>query len=295
MRIVERAPSSLIAVFEHRLKTDGSEIDGVFVPLNQYRPPWRNRKQLYPLRPIEILEELLTNSKMRLVWKSLGRYMNCDEHYLNFYDAIMEAMRVASHGVINQSARQAWFRDTAKMAERLLKRIAEPQNKKGRLYRGELDVSIYNLFPSDIVNKLGAQSWETMKPDQRTAWALSVLWMWPTIVDVLNELAVQARKLANRPANSERRRRPGKASDESEANKDHDIKMKTNASLFASAMCKYMFSMDIEFHNFSAIGTVTSIIYGVPIDRKAIAKAARISQVRNIQRTEERQPKGMAE
>jgi hypothetical protein len=53
----------------------------------------------------------------------------------------------------------------------------------------------YEFLPEQVATILGAKSWVTMNSKQRSDWAYSLLPEWPTMVDLLKNLALKAKKL----------------------------------------------------------------------------------------------------
>ncbi len=108
-------------------------------------------------------------------------------------------------------AKRKVFGDIAKTAHELSAMITEPQilppDGTTPVYRGELDWLAYEFFPTDVTSKLGAPSWATMKSDERCDWAHSFLPEWPTMVELLDQLAIRATQLESNRASVAKRDR----------------------------------------------------------------------------------------
>ena len=72
-----------------------------------------------------------------------------------------------------------------------------PSDGTTRLYKGELDRLAYEFLPEDVARNLGAGSFMTMSSAERHDWASSLLNPWPTMVELLDQLAIRASQLAS--------------------------------------------------------------------------------------------------
>ncbi len=263
MSYLKNAPKALIKLYEKRLRTDGSLINGSFVPLIKHRP---RRKSQAPQGQLALLDELLFNSRMKPAWKIIGKSVKTSDGYEKLLKAIIESMRLARRGFVAQKDRRGKFEDIAIRAEKLAKLIAEPQrlplDGSPPLYRGELDLQTYELLPDHVANNLGAESYPKMKSGQRSDWAYSLLGEWPTMVELLEQLAIRARLLGNEYIFSGRRSR----------GPQEEKVIATKARLFACCLYDYMHKLDKKFNGFAAITVIVSLDYDVNADRKTVRK-----------------------
>ncbi|MBU6482597.1 MAG: hypothetical protein KGS09_18910 [Nitrospirae bacterium] len=244
MAYLENAPKALIDLYEKRLRTDGSLIDGLFVPLIKYCPP---RKNQAPLDPLQVLEELLCNSRMKPAWNIINKSVKSEDDYKKLFKAIIESMRLARRGIVSQMRREK-YEDIAKRAEKLAKVIAEPRYVPGAnlLYTGDLDLQAFELLSEDVASNLGAESYSKMKSAERSDWAYRLLPEWPTMVGLLKELAVRARQCGS----------------EKQSLADRD-RGRARVVIFVRELYMHFHSMNAQFNGFSAIATIASIAMGV--------------------------------
>jgi hypothetical protein len=265
MVYLKNAPKTLIELYEHRLRTDGTLIDGSFVPLVKYRP--RHNDQ-FPLSPLRLLEELLCHSRMKRAWNILRKSVRSEDDYKKLFRAIIESMGIARRGIVSQTDRKEKYEDIAKRAEKLAQLITELKYMPGTglPYTGDLDLQAYELLPEDVASILGAQSWATMKSDERSDWAYSILRAWPTMVELLEQLAIRARRQGSEYVSSGRRSRGlGEALQEEKA-------ANTKARLFSCHLYDHLRKMDEKFTGFAAIKAIVLIAYNVDVDRKTLRK-----------------------
>lgn len=255
MTYAENAPKALIELYEKRLRTDGSlSDDGSFVPLIKLRPP---RKIRPPQGQLEILEALLCNRRMEPAWKSINKSIKSEDGYNELLSAIRESMRLARRSKVTQTDRREKYEDIAKRAEKLAKLIIEPRYKSGVNvpYTGDLDLQAYELLPESIASTLGAESYTAMNSRDRATWAYSLLPEWPTIVELLEQLAIRSRRCGGEDTSLVERDR-GSA----------------RVVIFVRELYKHFYNVNAQFNGFAAIATITSITMG---DKNLTSKAVR--------------------
>lgn len=221
-----------------------------------------NRPPGPPFSVQSLLRELLCNPMMQKAWNTINKSVQSEDDYGNLFKAIIESIRVARLGIVSQTEKRGKYEDIAKCAEKLARLIAEPQRlpRDGSppLYRGDLDLQAYELLPQDVASFLGAQGWATMKRDERSDWAYSLLPEWPTMVELLNQLAFRARQCGREKMSSVERDR-GLA----------------RVVIFVRELHRHFHSMNAQFNKFSAIATIASIAFATTDVKGLNGKAVR--------------------
>ena len=255
MNYLDNAPPLLIAL--HKERTRGETKPGRSLG---------NKS----LTASKVLEILLSDQAMTKAWRVLSKSLVNKEDYEKFYDSTVEAMRLARRDIADQTERRKHYRTIAEIAEKLSELIVEPDRTPApyTAYRGELDLRIYELFPEDVAHILGAQSWSTMKSEERTSWARSLLHAWPTIVEVLKQLAVRARCHEAEPVSSVKRSRRFLPEET-----EQEILSKTKARLFCCHLYDKIRIIDNKFNGLAAIKIIASRIYDVDVNSGALKKA----------------------
>ena len=242
MRYLDNAPPALIQLYER-----GQEIDD-------------NRSPHLPDTPQSLLKKLLCAPEMKPAWNIIGKSVERNDGYEKLFEAIIESMRIARRGIVSQTERREKYEDIATRAEKLAGLIAEPQRlpRDGSppLYRGELDLQIYELLPEDVASILGAKSYSKMKSDERSDCAYSHLRAWPTMVDLLNQLAFRARQCGSEPESSGGRNR----------GKPEPRVTNTRVRLFSRHLYDYLRKIDPAFKGFAAIANIASVAYRIKLN-----------------------------
>ncbi len=206
----------------------------------------------------KVLEIMLCDELMRKAWKVISKSLSSEDEYIALYDATREAMRLARRGVVDQSARKQKYEDIAKCANNLARLIAEPERgtRPNALYASDLDLLAYELLPEDVARRLGAISWPLMKSDQRHEWARSLLPRWPTVVEIIQQLAIRAKILAKKGDTNKRSRlRKGET--------EEQRLQKTKARIFACHLFNHLQSVDENFSGFESLRRMVKAIYMV--------------------------------
>ncbi len=214
------------------------------------------------VRGRSLLEELLCNRNMKRAWNIIQKSVQSDKDYEKLWLRIISAMLRARPGIVSSTGRREKYNDIAKAAKRLSRMIAEPQHvpTSGTAlpYTGDLDFQAYELLPEDVANILGAPKWTTMTSDERSDWAYALLDAWPTMVELLDQLAIRAEQLGNVTVSSVARDR-GHARE----------------VIFSRYLYDHFREVDPAFSGFAAISAITSIAMGVK-DLKSKTVRARI-------------------
>jgi len=192
---------------------------------------------------------------MKKAWNIVRRSLKNENDYEKLFKATIESMRLARRGIVPRAIRREKYEDIAKRAEKLAKLIAEPPYVPGSnlAYTGDLDLQAYELLPEDVANTLGARSWARMTSDERSDWAYSFLPEWPTMVELLKELAGRARHCGRESMSSGGRRRG-------------NIK----ARLFMRHLYKHFIDVNPKFKGWAALDAITSVVYEVELGRKTV-------------------------
>jgi hypothetical protein len=194
---------------------------------------------------------------MRRAWNIIQESVTSDKGYSNLWTAIVSAKLAARSGIARSRDRREKYNYIAKAAKKLSKLIAEQQflSPPGSHlpYSGDLDVQSYELLPDDVASNLGAKSWATMDRNERSEWAYHLLSRWPTMVELLEQLAIRARQRARVKVTLVERDR-GRAP----------------AAIFSRYLYNYLRGVDPRFTGFAALAAITSIVLGVSLDGKAV-------------------------
>jgi hypothetical protein len=266
MSYLKNAPKPLIELFEKRLRTDWSvsPVDGSFVPLIEHRPP---RKNKIPVGQLELLEDLLGNRRMASAWNTIKKSLRSEDDYKKLVPAIMESMRLARRGLVSQTTRSQQYEEIAKRSEKLARLISQPPGQLGT-YTGDLDLEAYEFLPQEVAVHLGARSWVTMRSDERYDWAHFILAAWPTMVDLLKELATRARLQGSRHVLSGRKSRSSGGTEGLE----EKTTRKTKARFFACHLFDHFRKIDKRFSGYSALRSIVFITYGIDVDHSTMWK-----------------------
>ena len=124
-----------------------------------------------------LLERLLRDDRMRLVWAELARHVKTKHGWIKVWSAIASAKARSNKAKLHKrrsDERDKYVGQAAKFAS-LAKEIEN----------GLLDVPAYNLFPQDVLTILGAPDFHVKDAMQRDAAAHQILHCWPTAPEIL--------------------------------------------------------------------------------------------------------------
>ncbi len=223
--------------------------------------PWidDHRPSHLPDTQQSLIKKLLCDKRMERVWKVIQKSVKSDEDYIALWKAMVEAMRIARRGIVRQTDRKLKYEDIAKRAEKLAKLIAEPQRSPpcgtSLPYIGDLDLQAYEFLPTEVASILGAKSYAKMDSIQRSDWAYSLLPEWATMVELLKELAVRARKCGRKSVSAKGRNR----------HNPETRGLPTRVRLFSRHLYQYFREVDPTFNGFAAITRIVSITYRVKL------------------------------
>jgi hypothetical protein len=246
---LKNAPPVLIKLYQTRSKYTGQFVLGI-------------RRSL--------LGKLISDRKMKRPWNTIAKLLRADEDYIKLFKAIIEAMRLSRRGIPSLTARRERYERVETYARQLVQLIEVPNRPfhDSSGYRGELDLQAYEFLPQDVANILGAPSWETMNTDQRSQWAYSLLREWPTLVDLLNELAVKAVEKAKEDVPNRRRSRSELGQETEE-----EISIKTKARLFSCYLDDELLKMNCRLKGTATLRAIASVVYDIDIDSEVLKKA----------------------
>lgn len=215
----------------------------------------------FPGRPI--LGRLLQDSRMAKPWDVLKKSLTTDEHWEGFWQDIAHALlRVKKLG--QQISKDPRNRSRTKAA---YGRIAESTSKLGAsLKDGPLDIPAYRLFPADVMGILGAENWAILQPLEQTQVALRLLKTWPTVSEILDELAEQAKHLAT------------------DALKGGEVKRTTRE---AKARCLILNLLKNSTGAWDKVGplalaTITSVVLQMPVSGPFVTNLKRPARMRKM-------------
>lgn len=161
MKYLKNAPPAFIRLYEKRHELFDQPV------LNATRP---------------LLGKLLSDTRMRRAWNTVGKSLKTDKDCYALLDAIIEAKRLARRGITSPIGRRQRYERIAKCAEDLARLIAVPDEplRDGSNYRGELDLYACQLIPE-------VPSGGLIVTDEQNTRVFHL-----TMVECLNQLAARA-------------------------------------------------------------------------------------------------------
>jgi hypothetical protein len=137
----------------------------------------------------KLLGLLLTRNEMDTVWIRLSRKINAEQQWRRLWDEIIEAIKLANpkrkpKRVEDEIADLEWI--AAKSVE-LAKVIRVEPRSVG--YKGFFDYPCYQFCPDDVMEINGVPQWSSVPPSERYITASKVMREWPTMAELLDELA----------------------------------------------------------------------------------------------------------
>jgi hypothetical protein len=137
----------------------------------------------------ETLGRLLTDKRMERPWLQIGKRISTENQYMNLWQEIAYHLHMSRRVKSRESRadRRARFQRIARSVRLLATAIME----------GPLDSRIYEYFPADTMEFLGAPNWPSLDPQQRRSFAASLLPEWPALPEILNQLEARAVRLAS--------------------------------------------------------------------------------------------------
>lgn len=145
----------------------------------------------------QILERLLSDSRMQTTWPTLVRYMQkqgCDGDS-NQWLKIWGAIASAKHQSNKAKKTRKWRTDIRDKYAKLAHESAALGKKIGGV-NNPMDVLIYQLFPEDIWGALGLANLNGLDPLKRDEIAHTLLPCWPSASEILHGLTNLASQLA---------------------------------------------------------------------------------------------------
>jgi hypothetical protein len=157
------------------------------------------RKQV--AKGAKVLKLLLTHADMELAWRELARHASNKDHATRLFSELVFILHtLRRHVILRRSEERDEYLAIAEQAERLASSIEN----------GPLDKLAFENFPGEVMHINGIAEWEKQNGLERSTHAHELLRAWPSVTDMLRELANQANALANeamtKPRVVERRR-----------------------------------------------------------------------------------------
>lgn len=146
---------------------------------------WYDSKKI--LKGRALLERLVTHVDMEPAWRALSKHAKSSDYERRLFREIVfieQASRKHS-AKLRTDERDEYLR-IAEQAEQLSKAIAN----------GPLDKLLFEYFSSETMETNGIAGWENLDGITRVSLAHKSQPEWPPIVDMLDALGLQARKLA---------------------------------------------------------------------------------------------------
>lgn len=134
-----------------------------------------------------VLARLLTDARMRRSWTTLPRYIKRDVEWRGLWSEIANAL----HQAKTPKLRRARNRDSYRRIGSAVRKLA------GSIEGGVLDLKAYEVFPNEVMNINGAASWQRLDSLERAEKAGQLLNEWPSVPEMLQELAVIADALCS--------------------------------------------------------------------------------------------------
>jgi hypothetical protein len=147
--------------------------------------------QLYEGRIVgkgfKYLKLLLTHLEMEPAWQELARHTNKDDHGERLFREIVYILHKIHREIfLRRSEEKEKFLATAKQAEKLSDDIEN----------GPLDKLAFEYFPAEVMHINGISEWDMRDSMTRSNNAHSLLCHWPSFIEMLGEMASNARKRA---------------------------------------------------------------------------------------------------
>jgi hypothetical protein len=142
----------------------------------------------------DLLERLVTDASMDKSWGTLKSRIISTLGWHRFFREIVVISRQAKERMPSRHAIRKEFIDIAQQASALAQAIAN----------GPLDRLAYEFFRDDIRSIAGAADWKVRNRAQQAELVRNALPVWPSMPDLLHEVASKADELATR-ATSENR------------------------------------------------------------------------------------------
>jgi hypothetical protein len=137
---------------------------------------------------VKYLELLLTHREMELAWTELSKHTEKEDHATRLFSEIVLILHtLRRHIVLRRTEEKKKYLATAEQAEKLASSIEN----------GPLDKLAFEYFPTEVMHINGIDGWETENSLERSAHAHELLQTWPSFVEMLLEMASQAKKLAS--------------------------------------------------------------------------------------------------
>jgi len=141
-------------------------------------------RQNFPGR--KILGCLLSDIRMQRAWTELGKRVEEKAEWERLWKEICYILKQARKGQTLRSEEKKPLLDIANKANSLSQSIRE----------GPLDLRSYELFSDEVMNILGVTNWEHKDSLRRSVIAHELLKEWPTVPEMLAELASRAQHLS---------------------------------------------------------------------------------------------------
>lgn len=147
------------------------------------------------VRSRDILWELLTDPKMQRPWQILKKRISDKRHYTRLWSEIVSALRKSRSPEPSRTKKRDHFLAIAEHAKALANTVAE----------GPLDRLAYDYFPGEMTCLVfKTDKWPVLGADEKMQIAQRTLEWWPSITELLEEVAHHAEKVAKEALVEER-------------------------------------------------------------------------------------------
>jgi len=135
------------------------------------------------------LERLLTDQRMKRPWRYIEKRISTRSQYMELWQEITYRLQESRGAKLGESRARKRAR-LERIAKQVRLLVAE-------LVDGPLDLRVYEYFPPEVMEILGAPKWRPLDTHQRRSFADSLLREWPALPEILDQLEARALRLAN--------------------------------------------------------------------------------------------------
>lgn len=199
----------------------------------------------------DILGRLLTDRRMRRSWTTLSRHISRDAQWEQLWREIVYALMSAKK---QKRGRRIKTRDSYLRIMRASRALATS------IENGPLDLLAYEVFPEDVMRINRVPDWKILDSLGRSQEAFRLLRDWPSVPEMLRELATRATVLATQAM-----RNPALV--------DH-LTRDSSTIAFARALADY-FSARFEQPLYGTVSRIASVVFDREVSKSFVAQAVR--------------------
>jgi hypothetical protein len=199
----------------------------------------------------DILRRLLTDPRMKRTWKMLEKRCTAASDYTRLWSQINHALAKSRTAEPSRTKRRDDFLGVVRDAEQLAKDIDN----------GLLDRLAYEYFPDYLAQSVfRADQWPVLGPDDRYRSAHRRIALWPSITDLLAEVARHAERCAKEAMRENRV--------VERDTRDREL------NYFVRYLAKY-FRTHLKGPMEGSLANIASVVFEKAIDQKHVKQALR--------------------